>query len=60
MEKHKPQTLTIRVPRSLHIRLKDVASEEGTTLNQLCLYLLSKGIEKRKKDKNLHETRTSA
>jgi antitoxin HicB len=34
----------VRLPRSLHRALVDRAAEEGVSLNQLVVYLLSRGI----------------
>lgn len=34
----------LRIPRSLHKQLAQRSSEEGVSMNQLCLYLLSKGV----------------
>lgn len=34
----------LRLPRSLHRRLAQRSSEEGVSMNQYCVYLLSKGI----------------
>jgi hypothetical protein len=36
-----------RLPRSLHRELVELAEEEGTSLNQLVVMLLSRGIERR-------------
>ncbi len=36
-----------RTPKSLHKALMEKAKEEGISLNQLVVYLLSRGIEKR-------------
>lgn len=36
-----------RTPKSLHKELMEKAKEEGVSLNQLVVYLLSKGIDKR-------------
>jgi antitoxin HicB len=35
----------IRLPRSLHKELSETARKEGISMNQLCLYLLSKELE---------------
>ena len=35
----------LRIPRSLHRQLAQRSSEEGISMNQYCLYLLSKGIQ---------------
>jgi len=37
-----------RTPKSLHKELMEKAKEEGVSLNQLVVYLLSKGVDKRK------------
>lgn len=34
----------LRVPKSLHRLLQQRSSEEGISMNQYCVYLLSKGI----------------
>ena len=34
----------LRMPRSLHQRLAQRSREEGVSMNQYCLYLLSKGV----------------
>jgi len=34
----------LRIPKSLHKRLAEKSSEEGISMNQYCLYLLSKGV----------------
>ncbi len=34
----------LRIPRSLHRQLARRSSEEGISMNQYCLYLLSKGV----------------
>ena len=36
-----------RTTKSLHMELMEKAKEEGVSLNQLVVYLLSKGIDKR-------------
>lgn len=36
-----------RTPKSLHKALMEKAKEEGVSLNQFIVYLLSKGVEKR-------------
>lgn len=38
-----------RTPKSLHRILMEKAKEEGVSLNQLVVYLLSRGVEKRAK-----------
>ncbi len=35
----------LRIPRSLHRQLARRSSEEGISMNQYCLYLLSKGAQ---------------
>lgn len=35
----------LRLPRSLHKQLAQRSSDEGVSMNQLCLYLLSKGLQ---------------
>lgn len=34
----------LRLPKSLHKRLAEKSGEEGVSMNQYCVYLLSKGI----------------
>ena len=34
----------LRLPKSLHKRLAEKAGEEGVSMNQYCVYLLSKGV----------------
>jgi antitoxin HicB len=36
-----------RTPKSLHKELMEKAKEEGVSLNQLVVYLLSKGVQKK-------------
>lgn len=38
---------SLRVPRYLHRRLAEIAEQEGTSLNQLIVALLSEGSERR-------------
>lgn len=33
----------LRIPKSLHRRLAEHAKEEGVSMNQYCVYLLSQG-----------------
>ena len=35
----------IRIPKSLHKELAETAKKEGISMNQLCVYLLSKELE---------------
>lgn len=35
----------LRIPKSLHKQLAQRSREEGISMNQLCLYLLSKGLQ---------------
>ena len=35
----------LRIPKSLHMRLAQRSASEGISMNQLCLYLLSKGLQ---------------
>lgn len=42
--KQKRQVLILRLPRALHATLKEHAAAEGVSLNQYCLYLLSRGV----------------
>ncbi len=37
----------LRIPKSLHKSLVITAREEGISMNQLCVYLLSRELEKR-------------
>lgn len=37
--------ITVRVPKSMHKELIDEAAEEGISLNQYLIYLLSKGMK---------------
>lgn len=34
----------LRLPKSLHKRLSEKSAEEGISMNQYCLYLLSRGV----------------
>ena len=34
----------LRLPKSLHKQLAQRSSEEGVSMNQYCVYLLSKGL----------------
>lgn len=34
----------LRIPKSLHRRLAQRSEEEGVSMNQYCVYLLSKGV----------------
>ena len=34
----------LRIPKSLHLRLAQRSREEGVSMNQYCVYLLSKGV----------------
>lgn len=34
----------LRIPKSLHMELAEKSKEEGISMNQYCVYLLSKGI----------------
>lgn len=38
----------LRIPKSLHKELADTAKNEGVSMNQLCVYLLSKELEHHK------------
>ena len=35
----------LRIPKSLHRQLAQRSTEEGISMNQLCLYLLSRGLQ---------------
>ena len=37
--------ILLRIPKELHLHLAKIAKREGVSLNQYCLYKLSKGIE---------------
>ena len=37
----------LRMPKSLHKALADAAQQEGVSMNQYCLYLLSRGTQGR-------------
>lgn len=39
-----PQSYKLRLPKSLYRDIALKAEEEGTSINQYCLYLLSRGI----------------
>ncbi|MBE0068672.1 type II toxin-antitoxin system HicB family antitoxin [Thermoanaerobacterium thermosaccharolyticum] len=41
--------ITLRTPKSLHRELVKAADEEGTSLNQYIIYLLSKGLKENRK-----------
>lgn len=43
--KQKPTMLVLRLPASLHEKLKKRSAEEGVPLNQYCIYLLSQNID---------------
>ena len=38
--------LSLRVPKSLHARIVELAAQEGVTLNHLCSNLLTKAVVK--------------
>lgn len=42
--KQKFTGLMLRLPASLHEAIKKEAAKEGVSLNQYCIYILSKGI----------------
>ncbi len=44
-----------RLPRSLHARLQELASEEGTSLNQVVVMLLSEGVAGRNLSTAFHD-----
>lgn len=46
--KQKPHRLTLRLPVSLHEDLLKLAAKEGIPLNQYCIYLLSRNLERDK------------
>lgn len=39
-------TFKLRIPRTLHKSLVDTAKREGISMNQLCVYILSRELEK--------------
>lgn len=39
---HKTNQMPLRIPTSLHQELKEEAAREGLSLNQYCLYILSR------------------
>lgn len=41
--------ITLRTPKSLHRQLVKAAEEEGTSLNQYIVYLLSRGLKETRK-----------
>ncbi len=43
--KKRPKQLTLRLPASLHTALQKEAASEGASLNQYCVYILSKGMK---------------
>ena len=49
MKKEPTQTMTIRVPMSLHLQLQMVAYKDSRTINSLVNKILSEYVEKRKK-----------
>lgn len=40
-----PDSFKLRLPKSLYVELAKLAEEDGVSLNQYCIYLLSKNIE---------------
>jgi predicted HicB family RNase H-like nuclease len=49
MKKEPTQTMTIRVPMSLHLQLQMAAHKDGRTINSLVNKILNEYIDKRKK-----------
>ena len=45
-QRHFNGKIALRIPKSLHANLYQLAKKEGVSLNQLCLYLLSSKLEK--------------
>lgn len=45
LEKYSGQ-FKLRIPKSLHMDLAEQSKQEGISMNQYCLYLLSKNISK--------------
>lgn len=48
-DKQRPHRLTLRIPQTLNEDLVKAAAREGIPLNQYCIYLLSKNLEKEKR-----------
>ena len=40
----KPSTVTLRIPKELKHRLEDAAKQQGVSLNQFALYILSSEV----------------
>ncbi|MDR7856505.1 toxin-antitoxin system HicB family antitoxin [Tissierella sp.] len=51
LEKYSGQ-FKLRIPKSLHMDLAEQSKQEGISMNQYCLYLLSKNIAKTNKVKD--------
>jgi len=49
MKKEPTQTMTIRVPMSLHLQLQMAAHKDSRTVNSLVNKILNEYVEKRKK-----------
>lgn len=47
MKKEPTQTMTIRVPMSLHLQLQIAAAKDGRTVNSLVNKILTEYIEKK-------------
>lgn len=47
-DKEKFSGLMLRLPVSLHEALKKEAAKEGVSLNQYCIYILSKNLKSNK------------
>jgi len=43
----------LRIPKSLHKVLADCSKQEGVSMNQLCVYLLSEGVAGKRKIINI-------
>lgn len=49
MKKEPTQTMTIRVPLSMHLRLQMLATQDNRTMNSLVNKILSEYVEEAKK-----------
>lgn len=49
MKKEPTQTMTIRVPLSMHLRLQMIATQDSRTINSLVNKILSEYVENVKK-----------
>jgi len=48
--KEKRQTLTLRIPKSLHADVVKRAGKEGVSINTYCLYVLASSPEKKERE----------